>query len=66
MAQITAKSILDRDGDTKLYTVFVGVSTIRLYWDQMTDRQRLMQIQYEREAEARALHVVLNNPCGLP
>ncbi len=50
-------SILERPNDTRRYIVWDGYSTVKLTWRQMTNRQRLYQI----EAEARADYEVLFN-----
>lgn len=52
-----ATGILERPNDTRLYTVWVGVSTYKMTWAQMNNRQRLYQIEAERRAE----HVELNH-----
>jgi hypothetical protein len=51
-----ATSILERPNDTRKYVVWVGFSTVRMTWAQMTNRQRLYQIEAERRAE----HIELN------
>lgn len=52
-----ATGILERPNDTRIYIVWVGCSTHRMTWRQMTNRQRLLQI----EAEHREEHVQLNH-----
>lgn len=51
-AQNSAKAtgMLDRPNDTRIYIVWVGVSTYRMTWAQMTNKQRLFQIEAENRA----------------
>lgn len=56
-----ARGLLERPNDTRIYIVGVGLSTRRMTWRQMTDPQRLGQL----EAENRAYYEDLFDPCGL-